>query len=477
MTTFRRIIIAGLLLVMGVPRVVTAREVTPMEARAIAAKAYLYGVPLVMNYKAMYLGAVAKDSPEFKAPLNQIKNVARVSTPEDSAIVSPNADTPYSWAYLDLRAEPVVLTIPQIEAGRYFTVQLIDAYTHNFAYLGTRATRGVAGSYLIAGPDWKGETPKGISGVLASETPFVLAFYRTQLFGPDDLDNVKKIQAGYKVQTLSAFLGTEAPPAAPVLAFPAWDEKKAKGLSFLEYLDFMLRICPVHPSEQALRKQLAAIGVGGGTPIDPGKLSPEMKEALGAGLADMQAAIQMKAKADLPFADTALSSVDMFGTREQLEAAARRLGLKDFYFMRALGAILGIYANSGEEAVYPAYLADSQNQTLDAAAHQYRLRLPAGQPLPAKAFWSATMYDGKTLLLVANPINRYLINSPMLPSLKRDADGGLTLYIQHDSPGKELESNWLPAPNGPFQVTMRLYLPEPEVLEHKWKLPPLERVK
>ena len=194
-------------------------------------------------------------------------------------------------------------------------------------------------------------------------------------------------------------------------------------------------------------------------------------------MADMGAAIQKKLEADLPFMDVTLASIDMFGSREQLEAAARRNNLKNFYVQRAAGTILGIYGNSAEEAVYPTYLVDSDNQALDGAKHQYRLRLPAGKPLPAKAFWSVTMYDGVTFLLVANPINRYLVNSPMLPSLKRDADGGLTLYIQHDSPGKDLEANWLPAPSGLFRVNLRLYLPEPEVLDHRWTLPPLERVK
>jgi hypothetical protein len=472
----RNLILAALLFAAATSLALGAADVNPAQAHAIAAQAYVYGVPLVMNYKAMVLGAVAKDSPEFKAPFNQIKNVARVSTPEDKAIVTPNADTPYSWAYLDLRAEPVVLTIPAIEPGRYFSVQLIDAYTHNFAYLGTRATAGAAGSYLIAGPGWKGDKPKGIAGVLSGETPFVFALYRTQLFGADDLENVKKVQAGYRVQTLSSFLGTASPTAAPALAFPAWDEKKAQELGFLEYLDFILRLCPVHPSEQALRKQLAAIGVGGGTPIDLASLTPEMKEALGAGLAEMRSAMQKKLNADLPFMDTTVGTLDLFGTREQYEAAARRNNLKDFYVLRAFGTTLGIYGNSGEEAIYPAYLLDSESQPLDGSKLRYRLRLPPGNPLPAKAFWSVTLYDGVTSLLVANPIQRYLINSPMLPSLKRDADGGLTLIVQHDSPGKDLESNWLPAPAGPFRVVMRLYLPEPEVLNHRWKMPPLERV-
>jgi hypothetical protein len=470
-------IISVLLFIVVAPLTSRGAEVTPAEARAIAREAYLYGVPLVMNYKAIYLSAVWMESPEFKAPFNHIKNTTRVSTPDDRAIVAPNADTPYSWAYLDLRAEPVVLTIPEIEPSRYFSVQLIDAYTHNFAYLGTRAKKGATGSFLIAGPAWMGETPKGISRVIPSETPFVFALYRTQLFNADDLENLKKVQAGYRLQTLSQFLGTEAPPAAPALAFPAWDEEKAQGLRFFEYLDFMLRLCPVHPSERKLRERFTFIGVGGGSPFGADKLSPELKEALVAGMEDMRAAIQKKIEADIPFIDATLVSLDLFGSREQLEAAAKRENLKDFYLLRASGTILGIYGNSGEEAIYPGYLVDSDNQPLDGAKHQYRLRLPAGKPLPARAFWSVTMYDGVTFLLVANPINRYLINSPMLPSLKRDADGGLTLYIQHESPGQAKESNWLPAPSGPFRLVMRLYLPEPEVLEHKWELPPLERVK
>ena len=403
--------------------------------------------------------------------------MARVSTPEDKAIVAPNADTPYSWAYLDLRAEPVVLTTPQIEPGRYFSVQLVDAYTHNFAYLGTRATGNSAGYFLIVGPGWKGDAPKGVSRVIRSETQFVMALFRTQLFGADDLENVKRIQEGYRVQTLSQFLGTAASPAAPSLVFPAWDEKKLAGIGFFEYLDFMLRLCPVHPSEHKIREGFAAIGVGTGPPFDAGKLSSEVKEALVAGMADMRTAIQKKGEADLPFMDVTLASLDFFGSREQLESAARRQNLRNFYVLRAIGTILGIYGNSGEEAIYPSYFMDSENQPLDGTKYRYRLRLPPGKPLPAMAFWSVTMYGGVTFLLVANPINRYLINSPMLSSLKRDPDGGLTIYIQYESPGPEKESNWLPAPNGPFRVQMRMYLPDSEVLDRKWQAPPLERVK
>jgi hypothetical protein len=454
-----------------------AKQVSAVEARTIAKEAFLYGLPLVMNYKAIYLEAVWKESPDFKAPFNQIKNIARVSTPDDKAIVTPNADTPYSYAFLDLRAEPMVLTTPKVEPGRYFSVQLIDLYTFNFAYLGTRTTGNTAGNFLIAGPDWKGKAPKGISRVFRSETPLVVAFYRTQLFGANDLEKLKRVQAGYKVRTLSQFSGTAAPAAAPELAYPVWDEKKAQGLGFFEYLDFVLRLCPVQPSERKIRERLASINVGGGNPLDAGKLSPEVKDALVSGMAEMRAEFQKKNEADIPFGNFSLASLDIFGSREELEAAGRRWNLKDYYYLRAVGTVFGIWGNSGEEAIYPGYLVDSDGQPLDGAEHQYRMRLPAGKPVPARAFWSLTMYDGLTSLLVANPIDRYLINSPMLPALKHDADGGLTIYIQRDSPGKDKESNWLPAPTGPFRVVMRIYLPEPEVLEHKWQQPGLERVK
>ncbi len=186
-------------------------EVTPAEARAIAKDAYIYGYPLVDNYRVQYGYFVDRQNPEFKAPWNHITNIPNVYTPADTAVQTPNSDTPYSWAGLDLRAEPIVLTLPAIEKNRYYSVQFTDAYTFNFAYLGTRTSGNDAGSYLVAGPSWQGETPKGIEKVIRSETEFIVAIYRTQLFDPADLPNVKKIQAEYGVQPLSTFLGTSPP--------------------------------------------------------------------------------------------------------------------------------------------------------------------------------------------------------------------------------------------------------------------------
>jgi hypothetical protein len=196
-------------------------NITPDEARAIAKEAYIYGYPMVDNYRIQHAYFVDTKNPEYKAPWNQIRNIPRVFTPDDKAIQTPNSDTPYSFVGMDLRAEPIVLTVPAIERKRYFSIQLIDLYTHNFDYIGSRTTGNEGGSFLVAGPGWKGDTPKGVQKVIRSETELVLAGYRTQLFNPGDLDNVKKIQAGYKAQPLSAFLGQPAPKSMPPIDFIA----------------------------------------------------------------------------------------------------------------------------------------------------------------------------------------------------------------------------------------------------------------
>ena len=463
MKTIRHSIIAGLLFVAAAPFAAQAAEVHPAEARVIAKEAYIYGYPLVDGYRMMYLSCLDRSSPVFKAPLNTLHNEARLYTPEDRIVVTPNSDTLYSTAALDLRAEPMVLTLPAIEKDRYYSVQLVDSYTFNFDYLGSRTTGNGGGNFLIAGPDWKGETPKGIAKVARAETKFASAFFRTQLFGPGDMENVRKVQAGYKVQPLSAFLGQPSLPPPPAIAWvkPLHPAAQRTSLEFFNVVHQVLELCPVHPSEKELRDRFARIGLVPGQPFDAASLTPEMKEALQAGMADGQKAIdELRAAGG--------KSADMFGTRELL---------KNNYLARATGAQFGILANSQEEALYLGYERDAEGQPLDASKNRYVVRFAAGQLPPARAFWSLTMYDLPGQFLVANPINRYLINAPMLPNLKRDADGGLTLRIQHESPGKDEEANWLPAPNGPFMMVVRVYWPGPAALDGTWKQPPLERVK
>ena len=439
-------------------------SVTPAEARAIAKEAYIYGFPIVDNYRIQHAYWVDRKTPEYKGPWNQIWNSAQLFTPADKAIQTPNSDTLYSFVGADLRAEPLVLTVPPIEKGRYFSVQLIDYYTFNFDYIGTRTTGNGGGSYLLVGPNWKGATPKGIKKVFRSETELAFPTYRTQLLNPGDLENVRKIQAGYKVQTLSSFLGQPAPKAAPAIDFikPLTPEEEKTSPQFFNILNFVLQFCPTNPSEKALMARFAKIGVGAGKTFDASKLSPDMKTAIEQGIGDAWADFGGLKK---QFEEGKIVAGDVFGTRQYL---------KNNYLYRMAAAVLGIYGNSKQEAMYPAYYVDATKQKLD-GANRYTLRFPPGQLPPVNAFWSVTMYDEPQSLLVANPINRYLVNSPMLPQLKRDADGGVTLIIQNESPGKDKEANWLPAPKGPFSMIMRLYWPKPAATEGKWTAPPVKR--
>jgi len=444
---------------------VRANEISPVEARAIAKEAYIYGFPLVDNYRVEYAYFVDHQDAEFKAPWNQITNIPRVFTPADTAVQTPNSDTPYSWLGLDLRAEPIVLTLPPMDRkDRYFSVQLTDAYTFNFDYLGTRTTGNDGDSFLVAGPNWKGEVPKGVKKVLRSETELIIVVYRTQLFDPDDIDNVKKIQAGYKVEPLSAFLGTAAPKTAPTIDFikPLTAETQKTSLEFFNILNFVLQFCPTVPSETKLMARFARIGIGAGKTFDPSKLTPQMKKAFEQGRADAYAAFAGGVKR---MDNGTLTSGDLFGTRQ---------AMKNNYLNRWLGTI-GIYGNSKQEAIYPIYRIDADGQKLS-GSNRYSIRFAPGQMPPVNAFWSLTMYELPASLLVANPLNRYLLNSPMLPQFKKDADGGLTLLIQNESPGKEMEANWLPAPKGPFAMYMRLYWPKEEALVGKWTAPKLKKV-
>jgi hypothetical protein len=450
----------------GLSTAAMSQTVSPKEAQAIAKEAVIYGFPLVDTYRIQYSYFVDRSSPEFKEPWNAIVNNARVYTPDDKAIQTPNSDTPYSYVGADLRAEPLVLTVPEVEKGRYYSLQFIDMYTFNFAYVGSRATGNGAGSYLLAGPNWKGEKPKGIKSVIRSETEFAFVLYRTQLFNPSDIDNVKKIQADYKVEPLSKFLGKPAPPDAPAVDFikPLTPEQERISLEFFNILNFILKFCPTVPSEKAIMGRFAKIGIGPGRTFDGNALSPDMRKAIADGMADAWSTFRTYKETTL---DTGKkSSGDGFGTRAHLNGD---------YIGRLSGAVLGIYGNSKQEAIYPVYFIDSEKKPAD-GANRYTLRFAQGQLPPVNAFWSVTMYQLPSSLLYANSLNRYLINSPMLPGLKRNADGSVTLYVQNDSPGAGKDSNWLPAPKGPFFAVLRLYWPKHEALDGKWKAPPLVRV-
>jgi hypothetical protein len=421
------------------------------ETRAIAEEAFIYGLPIVMNYAVMQEFCVDQNSGQYKAPFNTISNEARVFTYKDTAVVTPNSDTPYSMLWLDLRAEPMVISVPAVASDRYYSVQLTDGNAYNYGYIGSRATGSEAGDYLVVGPDWQGGTPAGIKKVFQSTTPFALTIFRTQLFNPEDMPNVVKVQAGYQAQPLSAFLKQPSPAAAPKIDFLPATTAGIKE-NFYEYLAFALQFVPPSPESTQIRAKLASIGIGPGKTFEFKDLSLEHKAAVLLGMKEGDDQVEK-------YLATGMKEINGW-------KIASLFGDRAFYngdwLKRAAAAKGGIYGNDAVEAMYPMTRVDATGETLDGSQHHYTLTFPAGQLPPVNAFWSVTMYDGKSQLLIENPIGRYLINSPMLSTMKKNPDGSLTLYIQKDSPGKAREANWLPAPNGTIYLVMRLYWPKTE---------------
>ncbi len=421
------------------------------ETRKIAEEGFIYGLPIVMNYDVLYQFVIDKNSGQYKAPFNAMYNDHKVFTWQDTAIPTPNSDTPYSMAWLDLRAEPLVISVPPVEKKRYYSVMLNDGNTFNYGYIGSRATGNDAGDYLVAGPNWQGSTPAGIKKVFRATTDFSLCVFRTQLFDTKDMDNVIKVQDGYKVRPLSAYLNQPAPAAAPAITFPKIDKDLVKT-EFFEYLDFALQFAPAGPEEKDIRDKLARIGIGPGKKFSFKDLSLEHKAEIVLGMKAGNDAVEKKVK-ELGKNINGWQVGSAFGDRQFY---------KGDWLLRAAAARAGIYGNNADEAMYPITKWLGNGEVLDGSKHKYTLTFARDQEPPVNAFWSVTMYDAKNQLLVKNPIDRYLLNSPMVPTMKRNADGSLTLYIQKDSPGADRESNWLPAPDGPIYLVMRLYWPRTE---------------
>jgi hypothetical protein len=267
-------------------------------------------------------------------------------------------------------------------------------------------------------------------------------------------------------------LGTDPPAAPPEIDFPQWEEGAQFDERFFGYLDFMMGLLGgPGEGEKELWDKLASLGIGPDGDFTFDALPKETQEALKAGVkegfAELEAFVEEYTKDPLGSAKT-------FGTREFLTKSAKEnYDLDRPDLLRSAAANTGLYGNSAAEAIYPAYFTDGDKEPLDASKHSYTLTFAKDDLPPAKSFWSVTMYDGKTQLFIENPLDRYLLNSTMIDQFVRGDDGSLVLHISKDSPGKELEPNWLPAPDGPFYVVMRLYGPEQAALEGEWTPPPL----
>ena len=339
---------------------------TAEEVKSISEEAIIYGLPMSMYYKIMNQYAIDKDSGQYKAPFNQIANEPKVYTPADTAIVTPNSDTPYSWLFLDLRAEPVVLCVPEIEKDRYYSVMLTSQYTFNFGYIGSRATGNGAGCYAVAGPGWTGDTPEGVKKVFTSGTDFALATYRTQLFNAADIDNVKAIQAKYEVKPLSAFLGEPAPAAAPAIDWPAIDGATEKK-DVLSYLPFLLQFAPpTGPAavEVPLREKFATIGIEAGKTFPTIELSDADKAAMAEAGKAAEEAIKAKIEKMGKLVNGWIVVTSGIGDRAVYDGD---------WTQRAAVAVAGILANDPAEAVYPFTRNDADGQPLDGSKSKYTL--------------------------------------------------------------------------------------------------------
>lgn len=453
-TCLASILMAGLLC-LALPMASLHADVpSPERVRELAHRAYVWGYPMVDLYAILRSHVLDPSSGEYRAPLNQVGHVRTLGTPDDKVVVAPNLDTPYSFAWLDLRAEPVVVTVPPFEPNRYLSLQISDLYTWIVGYVTPRTNGRGGGDFLIAREAWKGDVPPGIRKVFRSPTDLALGFFRTQLLSPDDLPNVHRLQDRIIVRPLSVYLakpGAPLPRGMPEPVAPMDVRKTPTDPAFFNILNWMLQFMPVLPEEVDLRRDMATIGVVAGEPFRP---DATMQAAVIAGMQDGVAEIER-------YGAQVRSSAEIFGSREYLG---------NNYLARAAGAMLGMLGNAAEEFLGVGYPADANGKPFD-GHKRYRIHFKPDELPPVDAFWSITVYTPQRQPY-ANALGRYTINTPMVPSLLRDADGGFTIDIQHDSPGAEREANWLPVPQGPFILTFRAYQPREEIRNGSWRAPP-----
>ena len=439
----------------------SATTLSKEEVKSITKEAYIYTYPMMEHYKMIYVLKVWKESPVYEAPFNEITNNAVLLGPEYTTMVRPNNDTFYSNVIFDLRAEPMILSVPAISDKRYYSWQLIDLFTHNIGYVGTRETGFKAGKYLIAGPDWSGKKPKGITKVIQTDVNFLLGVARTQVYSADDAENAKKIMSEYKVETLSQYMGTPAPKAATPLDFPVYSDEKIRSVEFITYLNFLLGQVKPNPSESALLKRFSKIGVGADVAFDVNSIDPETKKVMQDAIDEAMVEIEAEVKNLGVVKDGWMQVSGAFGSPKAMEGK---------FLTRAAAAYFGLYGNDLEEAFYPDTTIDENGEALEGSKHNYVLHFSKDRLPPVKAFWSFSMYKLPEQLFAENSINRYVISSAT-EGLKYNKDGSLDIYIQKESPGADKESNWLPAYDGKFSLQARLYWPEPKSLDPLYVLP------
>jgi hypothetical protein len=433
------------------------------DAVKIGVEAYVYGYPLVLMDATRRVTTAVPKSDGKKAPVNQFVHAREFPDYTFTDVVSPNADTLYSFAWLDLTEEPMVLSVPDV-GQRYYVMQMVDAWTNVFASPGSRTTGNRKGAFAIVGHDGRGNCPGG--KMIRSPTSMVWLIGRTQTNGKDDYAAVHAIQEQYKLTPLSGKAYTppdHVPVTAPidVKTPPVEQVARMDATRFFRRLNGLMKDNPAALADAGAMKRFAAVGVAPGKLFDLKRLDPVVANGLERSVAAGQEKIADEAKKP---------HGRMVNGWQVLPDNTAKFGTD--YNWRAVVAVIGLGANLPQDAIYPHATVDAQGQPLT-GANRYVIRFPKGELPPVNAFWSITMYNAKQAF-IRNPIDRYAIGDR--DNLQFNADGSLTLYIQHDSPGENKESNWLPAPADSFNVFMRLYWPKKEVVDGTWKIPPVERI-
>ncbi|MGJ7515582.1 DUF1254 domain-containing protein [Pseudomonas baetica] len=440
-------------------------KVTPEEAHAIGVEAYVYFYPLLtMDITRKQFTNIEPGKEFGKGPMNMFVSVPQYPPADFKGVVRSNFDTLYSIAWLDLTKEPLVIAAPDT-AGRFYLLPMLDMWSDVFASPGWRTTGTEAAQFLVTPPGWTGTVPAGLDH-LPAPTPYVWVIGRTKTDGAADYAAVHKIQAGYTVTPLS-MLG-KSPEPVSVKIDPAVDMKTPPKIqvdtmsaaNYFAYAAQLLNVHPAHSTDQPMLAQIKRIGIEPGKAFDMDALDPEIKTALQSVPEEAQALMKWKVETLARVVNGWSMNTDTMGV------------YGNYYLKRAIVAQVGLGANLPEDAIYPLNIGDENGKALD-GANKYVLHFPKGQTPPVNAFWSVTLYDPEGFQ-VGNELNRFAVSSWM--PFKNNADGSLDIYFQNESPGKALESNWLPAPKGPFNLTMRLYGPKAEALNGKWNPPPVKQM-
>jgi hypothetical protein len=445
----------------------TAQALSEQQLYAIARDAYVYAYPIVIMdiTKRQATSVPNATTASLRAPINQFAHVRTYPKADARDVVRMNFDTLYSAAWLDVTREPMILSVPDT-GGRYYLLPMLDMWTDVFSVVGSRTTGTQAANFAVVAPNWNGKLPDGIHKIIAP-TPTIWIIGRTQTNGPDDYENVRKVQDGYKLTPLSQWGRSFTPPNnAPVDAAvdtvtpPLTQMNRMDGVTVLNRLASLMQATPPHANDYPILFQLRQIGIEPGKPFDVSRLDPAQVRTINTAAKDALADLAQSTKAGIGTQVNgwfyALDTIGTYGTS---------------YKRRAIISLAGLGANVPEDAVYPMTVVDGDGQPY-IGAHRYVLHFEKDKLPPANAFWSVTLYDDNGFQ-VANSINRFAIGNH--DKLAFNSDGSLDIYVQNGSPGAGKEANWLPAPKGTFNLTMRIYSPRRELMDGSWTPPPVRR--